>query len=236
MAEPGTSAADDLPNGQEDGEAAEPGPAPGEVAVTFHDGAGDEPQRVRRELPPHWAKRLDVGITVAGLVVATLLALALAIVEAFLAPLRLNGSGMRLPISLVLALVTNPLLGWFAFVTTGKRLAALLPAGAWCAVWILAAGRTSEGDLLITDNNWVGLLTLFAGPMAFAIGIYVTALRKRTAMVGARTRGGAPGGTASDGQAGNTPNGQPDGAPNDPNGGDPAGDDSAGGDPAASRP
>ncbi|GAA0718661.1 hypothetical protein Drose_04975 [Dactylosporangium roseum] len=216
LAEPGTSAADDLPNGREDveinavaGEVAEPGSAPGEVVVTFDEGAGDESQRVRRELPPRWAKRLDVGITVAGLVVATLLALALAIVEAFLAPLRLNGSGMRLPISLVLALVTNPLLGWFAFVTTGKRLAALLPAAAWCVVWILAAARTSEGDLLIADSNWVGLLTLFAGPMAFAIGIYVAALRRRTDLAGAGARGGAPGSTAGGGQVGgNAPHGQ----------------------------
>lgn len=81
----------------------------------------------------------------------------------------------------MLALVTNPLLGWFAVTTTGRRFAALLPAGAWCVVWILAAGRTTEGDLLITNDNWVGLLTLFAGPVAFAVGIYVSAVRQRVA-------------------------------------------------------
>ncbi|GAA1522083.1 hypothetical protein GCM10009827_042670 [Dactylosporangium maewongense] len=132
---------------------------------------------------------LDIVITIGGLVVAVLLAVALAVFEAFLAPLRvsdlgLSGTGtsnMRIPLALVLALVTNPMLGWFAFTTTGRRFAALLPAGAWCVVWILAAGRTTEGDLLITNDNWVGLLTLFAGPLAFAIGIYVTALRQRVA-------------------------------------------------------
>ncbi|MEV0564640.1 hypothetical protein [Dactylosporangium sp. NPDC050588] len=132
---------------------------------------------------------LDIVITIGGLVVAVLLAVALAVFEAFLAPLRLSDLGlsgpgksnMRIPLALVLALVTNPMLGWFAFTTTGRRFAALLPAGAWCVVWILAAGRTTEGDLLITNDNWVGLLTLFAGPLAFAIGIYVTALRQRVA-------------------------------------------------------
>lgn len=132
---------------------------------------------------------LDIAITVGGLLVAVLLAVALAVFEAFLAPLRVSDFGfsgagegnMRVPLALILALVTNPLLGWFASMTSGRRFAALLPAGAWCVVWILAAGRTTEGDLLITNENWVGLLTLFCGPLAFAIGIYMAALRHRVA-------------------------------------------------------
>ena len=68
----------------------------------------------------------------------------LAVTEAFLAPLRVSDLGfsgtgkgnMRVPLALILALVTNPLLGWFAAATTGRRFAALLPAGAWCVVWV----------------------------------------------------------------------------------------------------
>ncbi|MEV8513956.1 hypothetical protein [Dactylosporangium sp. NPDC051484] len=133
----------------------------------------------RRELPPEWAHRLDVVITVAGLIVATLLAAALAIIEALYSPLRIGG--VRVPVSLLMALVTNPLLGWFAYVTTGRRFAAILPAAAWCVIWFRAADRTSEGDMIITNDNWVGLLTLIVGPLAFAIGIYVSAMRQRTA-------------------------------------------------------
>ncbi|MER7005181.1 hypothetical protein ABT297_19325 [Dactylosporangium sp. NPDC000555] len=133
----------------------------------------------RRKLSSEWAHRLDIVITVAGLIVATLLAVALAIIEALYSPLRIGG--VRVPVSLLMAVVTNPLLGWFAYATTGRRLAALLPAAAWCVIWILAAGRTSEGDLIITNNNWVGLLTLFVGPLAFAIGIYVSTMRQRIA-------------------------------------------------------
>ncbi|MET7398431.1 hypothetical protein ABZS66_33580 [Dactylosporangium sp. NPDC005572] len=156
--------------------ASEAGVAQDSAVEVVFDGPVAEP--VRR-MSPELERRLDLSITIGGLVVVTLLALVLALIEAFFAPFRLNGSGVRIPISLVLALVTNPLLGWFAFTTTGRRLAALLPAGAWCVVWILAAGRTSEGDLLLTEGNWVGLLTLFAGPLAFAVGIYVSALRRR---------------------------------------------------------
>ncbi|WP_433214868.1 hypothetical protein ACQP00_04785 [Dactylosporangium sp. CS-047395] len=131
----------------------------------------------RRRLSPELERAFDIAITVGGLIVATLLGIGLAIVEALYSPLRVHG--VRVPVSLLMAVVTNPLLGWFAFTTTRSRLAALLPAAGWCVVWILAAGRTSEGDLIITEDNWVGLMTLFAGPLAFAIGIYISSMRPR---------------------------------------------------------
>lgn len=132
---------------------------------------------------------LDIAITIGGLVVVVLLAAALALFEGFLAPLRVSdlglsstgGNNMRIPLALVLALVTNPLLVWFAFVTTGRLFAALLPAGVWTVLWFLAAAPTTERDLLITNDNWVGLTTLFAGPIVFAIAVYVLTLRARVA-------------------------------------------------------
>jgi hypothetical protein len=138
-----------------------------------------EPSRSWLNLSPQTRASLEIALTIAGLLVATLLGAALAIIEALYSPLRIGG--WRVPVSLVMALATNPLLGWFAYTTTRRRLAALLPAAAWCVVWVLAAGRTSEGDLIITEDNWVGLLTLFAGPLAFAIGIYISTLRSRPA-------------------------------------------------------
>ena len=128
---------------------------------------------------------------IVGLVVATALGALFGIYEAFLAPLRLADPSIRLPVSLVLAVVGNPALTWYAYAVSGRRLAALLPAGAWCVVWILAVGRTTEGDLLITDQNWVGLLTLFIGPIAFAAGIFVATLRRPEPK--ARSRALAPG-------------------------------------------
>jgi len=81
------------------------------------------------------------------------------------------------------SLIGNPVLSWFAGEVTGKRFAAILPAAAWCAVWIVAATKTHEGDLIITGNNWVGLVTLLAGPIAFALGIFIpTYLETRRAL------------------------------------------------------
>jgi hypothetical protein len=111
-------------------------------------------------------------LAIAGAVVATGLGAVLGLFEAFLTPLRLPHS-TYLPVALILAVVGNPVLSWFATEVTGRRFAAILPAGAWCAVWFIAATRTAEGDLIITGNNWVGLVTLLAGPIAFALGIFI---------------------------------------------------------------
>jgi hypothetical protein len=111
-------------------------------------------------------------LAIAGAIVATGLGAVLGVFEAFLTPLRLPHS-TYLPIALLLAIIGNPALSWFAAEVTGKRFAAILPAGAWCAVWFVAATKTREGDLIITGNNWVGLVTLLAGPIAFALGIFV---------------------------------------------------------------
>jgi len=111
-------------------------------------------------------------LSIAGAVVATGLGAVLGLFEAFLTPLRIPHS-TYLPVALVLALIANPALSWFAAEVTGRRLAAILPAFAWCAVWFVAASKTNEGDLIITGNNWVGLVTLLAGPIAFALGVFI---------------------------------------------------------------
>jgi hypothetical protein len=36
----------------------------------------------------------------------------------------------------------------------------------------LAAGTTTERDLILTSNNWVGVTTMFAGAAAFALVPY----------------------------------------------------------------
>ena len=122
-------------------------------------------------------EQLDLGLKIVGAFVATGLGFVAGLITAFYAPLRVPGSTAYLPVSLVLALGGNPLLSWFAYSTTGHRLAALLPALPWCAVWFVAASRTTEGDLIITGDNWVGLVTLLAGPIAFAVGVLVPARR-----------------------------------------------------------
>jgi hypothetical protein len=109
-------------------------------------------------------------LKIVGAVVATGLGAVLGLTEAFLSPLRI--ATVYVPISLVLAVLLNPALAWYAVDVTGRKAAAALPAVAWCAVWFMAASKTTEGDLIIAGGNWVGLVTLLAGPLAFAAGIF----------------------------------------------------------------
>jgi hypothetical protein len=118
-----------------------------------------------------------------GMVVAVGLAAASAIWEAFLTPLALQWTSgghphfVRLPVALVLAIVGNAALAWFTYTVTGRVLAVLAPFAAWTIPMVVAAGRTREGDLVLTGNNWVGLGTMFAGALAFAVAAYWLVVR-----------------------------------------------------------
>ena len=113
---------------------------------------------------------VDALVRIAGLVVFTALGAVSAVWEALLTPLYWHTT--RIPLALVLALVGNAALAWATREVTGRASAVLLPAGAWAAVMFAAAARTTEGDLVLTSNNWIGLVTMFAGALAFAVTAY----------------------------------------------------------------
>jgi hypothetical protein len=127
------------------------------------------------------ARSVDWPLRLVGAVVATGLGAVTGLYEAFLVPVHLPHSSVHVPVSLLLALVGNPLLAWFAYAATGRRVAGLLPAIAWSAVWFVAASRTREGDLVIVSSNWVGLVTLFLGPAAFAAGVLLAPITGKRA-------------------------------------------------------
>jgi hypothetical protein len=113
---------------------------------------------------------LDSLVRVSGLAVFTALAAVSAGWEAFLTPLYWHTH--RVPLALVLALAGNAVLAWATREVTGRPSAVLLPAGAWVVVMFAAAARTTEGDLVLTSDNWIGLATMFAGALAFAVTAY----------------------------------------------------------------
>ncbi len=115
--------------------------------------------------------RADLAVRVLGGLVAVAGTLVTAAIEVFFAPLR--AGSVRLPVSLVIAIVANLVLVWFTYRATGRRGAVVLPAVIWLAIMIgFASLRTREGDLLFTGDNWVAQLTLFGGSVAFGAGAY----------------------------------------------------------------
>jgi hypothetical protein len=118
-----------------------------------------------------------------GMVIAVGLAAVSAIWEAFLTPLTVHWTSgghlhsVRLPVALVLAVVGNAALTWFTNAVTGKVLAVLAPFAVWTALILVAASKTREGDLVLTANNWVALVTIFAGALAFGVAAYWLIIR-----------------------------------------------------------
>jgi hypothetical protein len=112
----------------------------------------------------------DLAIRGLGALVAVVAAVASALLTAFLTPLYLGT--VRVPVSIVIAIVANYALVWFAYRATGQKLVALLPGLVWIAVIIVLSAKTTEGDIVLAANNWVVLVSIFAGVGAYAVAAY----------------------------------------------------------------
>lgn len=127
-----------------------------------------QPHEVVTPVPPgRWVRVVDLALRVAGGGLAVFGGVLTAVVEIVLAGLRLGDQ--LIGVSVPLAVVANIALGWFAHTTVGRRWAVVLPALPWFAMMVVAAGRTDEGDVLLTGDNWVGLAMIVAGAMTFAV-------------------------------------------------------------------
>ncbi|MET7667073.1 hypothetical protein [Micromonospora luteifusca] len=110
---------------------------------------------------------LDVGLRLAGAIVVVVAGVLTGVLELLLATVRVGGQ--LIGVSALLAVGANIALSWFAYEVVGRRWAVALPAVPWFALMAVAAVRTSEGDLLLAGDNWVGLAMIVAGAMTFAV-------------------------------------------------------------------
>jgi hypothetical protein len=117
------------------------------------------------------SRALDRTVRAAGLIVALLATVVTAALEVFLTPLRLGG--VPVGASIVLTAVANPAIAWFAVTTTDRRWAFGPPWALWTLLMLAAAGiRTDEGDYLIGASDWVALVMILVGSLAFALYAY----------------------------------------------------------------
>lgn len=121
----------------------------------------------------------DLTVRAVGGAVAVVAAVLTAVLELQFATVRVGGHLVGL--SVLLAVVGNVLVSWFAIRAVGARWAVAVPAAAWFAVMVLAAGGTTEGDILLAGDNWVGFATIFAGAIAYAVIAFRAILSPRPA-------------------------------------------------------
>jgi hypothetical protein len=126
------------------------------------------------------SRALDRAIRTAGVVISLLAAVLTAALELFLTPLRLGS--VPVGVSIVLAAMANPAIAWFAVTTTDRRWAVGPPWALWTLLMLAVAGvRTSEGDYLIGADDWVALVMILVGSLAFALYAYRMILGRRMA-------------------------------------------------------
>jgi hypothetical protein len=123
-------------------------------------------------------RALDLIIRVAGWVLSIVAVILSGLLELFFTPLRVGG--VLIGVSILLALVANPAIAWFAVTTTRKRRSVAPPWIVWTAMMLFATGyRTPEGDYLVSGDDWVALVMILVGSLAFAVYSYRMILRTR---------------------------------------------------------
>jgi hypothetical protein len=121
---------------------------------------------------------LDLIIRVAGWVISIVAVILSGVLELFFTPLR--AFGFPIGVSILMALVANPAIAWFAVTTTGRRSAVAPPWIIWTIMMLFATGyRTAEGDYLVSGNDWVALVMILVGSLAFAVYSYRMILTRR---------------------------------------------------------
>ena len=130
--------------------------------------------------PPVRPAPLVVRAVLGVLVVVA--AVALAVIECFLVPLRVGA--VPLPLCVPLAMAGNAVLARLAGGLTGRPLAGVLPPVLWLAVVLVLAAPRAEGDLIV-PGTLTGLVFLFAGAVAGAYGAATSVTRGRNPTIAA---------------------------------------------------
>ena len=135
---------------------------------------------VQPEAPAEQAPERDSTLLrIAGLAVAITATVVTAVAELYLTPLRLGG--VPIGVAVVFAGLANWAIAWFAETTTLRRWSVGPPWALWTLAMLIAAGvRTTEGDYLLSGDDWIALVMILVGSLAFAVYAYRMILHRPT--------------------------------------------------------
>jgi hypothetical protein len=129
---------------------------------------GDQPDRPR----PGFEALVKAGGVVVS-IIATVLSAAL---ELLMTPLRIGGTPIG--VAVLVAIVANWAIAWFATAVAGRRWAIGPPWAVWTLIMFFGAGTsTPEGDYLVSGNDWVALVMILVGSLTFAVYAYRAILK-----------------------------------------------------------
>jgi hypothetical protein len=142
---------------------------------------------VEHEAEQRAEQQSDIVLRVAGVVISVVATLVITLIELELSVLRVGGvtglfrgdfdvwagGGELVGLAIPVTVGANLALGWFALTTVGRNWALGVPWALWTVIMLGAAGtRTAEGDYLLGGDNWVALVMILVGSLAFAVYAY----------------------------------------------------------------
>jgi ABC-type antimicrobial peptide transport system permease subunit len=116
------------------------------------------------------SRTVAVVVEVTGVVIACWAGAVLSVLGAFLTPVRVGT--ILVPVAVILAVVGNAMLVRFVRQVTDRTLPALLPGAVWLTLSFVASARTTEGDLVLYQSNWVATVYLLAGAITIGVAGY----------------------------------------------------------------
>jgi hypothetical protein len=137
--------------------------------VTVDVSAEASPPATPASPSPLW-RWVDIALRVLGAAAAAWGGLMLAAYGAFITPFRIGAT--LVPVALPLAIVGNLALIWFAYRVTGNKFLGLLPGLIWIALSFVWSSRSTEGDLVLFDSNWVATAYLLTGAATIGVCAY----------------------------------------------------------------
>jgi hypothetical protein len=121
--------------------------------------------------PPPAPKRFaEPWLKIGGIVVAAWGAVLLAAAGAFLTPFRIGS--VLIPVSVLLVVAGLVVLIRFTHEVTGNVWLSLIPGVVWLLLSLAMSARTTEGDLVLVEQNWVATVYLLAGSVTIGLTAY----------------------------------------------------------------
>jgi hypothetical protein len=126
--------------------------------------------------PPGPSRPPTVGERIGAVAVACWGGVLVALLGAFLTPYRWGA--VLVPVSLLVVAAGLVAVTQFTYRVTEHAGLSLIPGVLWLIVSLVLSGRTTEGDLVLTQQNWVANVYLLVGSVTLGVLGYRMVLRR----------------------------------------------------------